>query len=541
MPRDLKADQLMLREVLRLAQAHDLGNAGAIARNALASGFEHPLLLNVQATCLELEGRFTEALPLLERAVALAPDEIPGRNALALCLNRLGRPAEALQHIDQLLKRHPELGFVHANRGDALIAQGYLSSGRASHLQALELEPDNVGSLAALASIATHRGNHEEARSWAEKALAIVPHFADAVLVLAAADLESGELDRAESRLRKLLADPGVGAPGKARANGLLGDVLDAKGKYMEAFVAYTERNEAMKRIHNRFAKNTRLVTYASQLVATIGNTTAQYRTPHSSGSGADVAGHVFLLGFPRSGTTLLEVVLEGHPRVVSLDEYDLLIDAVGCFMGNACDLRGLERASEDELQALRQTYWKRVREAGVEVSAKVFVDKYPMNTLKLPLIARLFPGAKVLFACRDPREVAFACFRRRFRMNPATYELLTLESVAALYDKTMKLAELMRPAFGADWHVVRYESLIADFDSKMRAICDFLGLEWMAGMDDFASRARQRERSTPSTAQLTRGLDRSATVHWKHYREALEPILPILGKWVERFEYPAV
>src|SRR5690348_4156110 len=113
MPRDLKADQAMLREVLRLAQARDFAAAGAIARNALASGFEHPLLLNVQATCLEQEGRFTEALPLLERAVTLAPEDVGARNALALCLQRLDRPSDALQHIDHLLKRHPELGFAH--------------------------------------------------------------------------------------------------------------------------------------------------------------------------------------------------------------------------------------------------------------------------------------------------------------------------------------------------------------------------------------------------------------------------------------------
>lgn len=538
MPRDLQADQVMLREVLRLAQANDLGNAGAIARNALASGFEHPLLLNVQATCLELEGRFPEALPLLERAVALAPDNMPVRNALALCLQRLDRPAEALQHTERVLRRHPELGFVHANKGNALIALGHLSRARVSHLRALELEPDNISALASLAAIATHRGNHEEARSWAQQALAIAPHFADAVIILATADLEAGELDRAESLLRELLANPGVALLGKARANGVLGDVLDARGHYTEAFSAYTQRNDALRRIYDGFTKRTRLGIYATQLLATLRDTATQYSERRWVQSSADIAEHVFLLGFPRSGTTLLEIVLEGHPQVVSLDEHELLIDAVGHFMGNAHDLSALARASESELQAFRQRYWQRVHEAEGHVRGKVFVDKYPMNTLKLPLIVRLFPAAKILFACRDPREVALACFRRRFRMNPATYELLTLESAVALYDATMMLADVMRPMFGTDWHVVRYESLMADFEGQMRAICDFLGLEWMAGMEDFATRARRRERSTPSTAQLARGLDRSAPVHWKHYRAALEPVLPILEKWVGRFGY---
>jgi len=541
MPRDLQADQAMLREVLRLAQNRDFQRAGAIAREALASGFEHPLLLNVVATGLEHEGKFADALQLLERAVALAPGDVGARNALGLCLQRLERPAEALHHIDELLKQHPELGFAHANKGNALIAMGHLGRARTSHLRALELESGNVSAMASLASIASHRGNHDEARSWAQQVLAVVPNFPDAVISLATAELASGALTRSEALIRQLLADGRVAAIDKARANGLLGDVLDAGGRYPEALAAYTTCNESLRRIHSRFASGTSLTAYANQLTTAISNTVERYRVlqPEAVESGADVSGHVFLLGFPRSGTTLLEVVLDGHPRVASLDEHELLTEAVQRFMANPGNLSALEQAGEEELRQLRKVYWDRVREGEVEVSGKVFVDKYPMNTLKLPLIARLFPNAKILFACRDPREVVLACFRRRFKMNAATYELLTVPGAAALYDSVMGFGELMRPAFGAHWQVVRYESLVADFARETRAICEFLGLEWIAGMDDFATRARERERSTPSTAQLARGLDRTRTVHWKHYSTALEPVLPTLEKWAERFEYP--
>jgi tetratricopeptide (TPR) repeat protein len=406
----------------------------------------------------------------------------------------------------------------------------------------LELESGNVSAMASLASIASHRGNHDEARSWAQQVLAVVPNFPDAVISLAAAELASGALTRSEALIRQLLADGRVAAIDKARANGLLGDVLDAGGRYSEALAAYTTCNEALRRIHSRFAGGTSLTAYANQLTTTISNTVERYRVvqPEAVASGADVSGHVFLLGFPRSGTTLLEVVLDGHPLVVSLDEHELLTEAVQRFMANPQDLSALAQAGEEDLRQLRKAYWDRAREGEVEVSGKVFVDKYPMNTLKLPLIARLFPNAKILFACRDPREVVLACFRRRFKMNAATYELLTVPGAAALYDSVMGFGELMQPVFGANWQVVRYESLVADFARETRAICEFLGLEWIAGMDDFATRARERERSTPSTAQLARGLDRTRTVHWKHYSTALEPVLPTLEKWAERFEYPA-
>lgn len=540
MARDLEADLSMLREVLKLAQARDLQRAGAMARAALDEGFEHPLLLNVVATTLEQEGRFAESAQLLERAVELAPQDVPARNALALCLQRLERPAEALFHVDILLQHHPELGFAHANKGNALIALGFLGRARASHLRALELDPANVSAKASLASIASHRGNHDEARSWAQQVLAVVPGYPDAVIALAAAELAAGNLARAESLLRNLVTDQRVAELDAARAGGLLGDVLDAGGRYQEAWAAYTACNTALLRIYNQLQSGT-LTAYADRLTTTISNTVDRYRIAAGDRPvypGADVTEHVFLLSFPRSGTTLLEVVLDGHPRVASLDEHELLTEAAREFTSDPGNFDALTQASEADLERLRRAYWDRVREGEVDVAGKVFVDKYPMNTLKLPLIARLFPRAKILFVCRDPREVVFACFRRRFRMNVATYELLTLPGAAALYDVTMRMGELMRPVFGADWRDVRYETLVADFAGQTRALCEFLGLEWVDGLDQFAQRARERERSTPSTAQLARGLDRSGTAHWQHYRAQLEPVRGTLQKWVERFGY---
>ncbi len=540
MARDLNTDMQTLRTVLTLAQNRDFTRAGALAAETLASGFEHPLLLNVVATCLEQEGKFEEALRLLERAVALAPRDVGARNALALCLQRLDRPEEALHHVDELLKQHAELGFLHANKGNALIALGWLGRARASHLRAVELDPGNIAAIAALASIASHRGNHDEARVWAGKVLAAVPNFPDAVISLAAAELAGGAPAKAEDLIRRLLADARVAANDRARAHGLLGDVLDAGGRYAEAFTAYTLCNEALRHIHRRFAAGTGVLEYADVLTTQM--TSRKERWTCSSlpvPAAADAPEHVFLVGFPRSGTTLLEVVLDGHPRVASLDEHELLTDSVRRFMSEPLKLDALLLAGEAELNGLRQAYWDRVRDAGIETAGKVFVDKYPMNTLKLPLIARLFPRAKILFACRDPREVVLACFRRRFRMNAAMYELLTLPGAAALYDAVMSFAAEVRPVFGDNWHVVRYETLTAEFAQQTRIICAFLSLEWTPGLDDFASRARDSERTTPSTAQLARGLERSDLDRWRRYAEPLQPVLPMLQRWVEQLGYP--
>jgi tetratricopeptide (TPR) repeat protein len=543
--RDLKTDMETLRAVLAHAQNRDFQSAGDLAAKTLASGFEHPMLLNVLATRYEEQGRFEDSLQLLERAVAIAPGDVGARNALALCLQRLDRPADSLVHIEELLKRQPDLGFAHANKGNALIALGSLARAKESHLRALELDPGNLAATAALAAIATQRGAHDEARTWAEQALKTAPGLPDAVLSLAAAELASGATAKAESLLHRLIVDSRAGQIDRARATGLLGDVLDAQGRYAEAFDAYTTSNEALRQVHFRFAAGTGMLAYTRALAAAMAATGEQdwvQRVDPNAPAAAVVTGeaatHVFLVGFPRSGTTLLEVLLDGHPQVVSSEENEFLTEGVLRFMREPLDLSKLAHADETELNALRERYWQQVRETGVQATGKVFVDKHPLHTLKLPLIARLFPRARILFACRDPREVVLSCFRRRFKMNPAMYELLTLPGTAAFYDAVMSFAEQVRPLLGLDWHVVRYETLVADLAGQTRTICAFLGIEEVPGMGDFAQRVSSREHATPSTAQLARGLVASGIDQWRRYEAQLAPVLALLEPWVRRLGY---
>jgi tetratricopeptide (TPR) repeat protein len=538
MARDLTTDMQTLRTVLNYAQNRDFERAAALAEKTLADGFEHPMLLNIVATRLEQENRFEDALRLLERAVAIAPADVGARNALAVCLQRLDRPSESLHHLDELLRQHADLPFAHANKGNALIALGALGRAKDSHLRALALEPGNLAATVALASIATQRGEHAEARRFAEQALRAAPGFPDAVMSLVAAELASGAIDSAEKLLHPLIIDSRASPLDRARATGLLADVLDAAGRYPEAFDAYDTCNRALRQIYERFAGSGALA-YARALTAAMHkvNPGDWHETLPQAASDAR---HVFLLGFPRSGTTLLEVVLDGHPDIVSLEEHELLTDGVLRFMREPLDFGPLARASETEVAALRAAYWNGVRAAGVDVAGRVFIDKHPLNTLKLPLIAKLFPGAKILFAVRDPRDVVLSCVRRRFKINPSMFELLTLPGAAGFYDAVMTFAEAAKPALARPWHTVRYENMVQGLEREVRSVCEFIGIDWVAEMGDFAARVQARAHATPSTAQLSRGLVTSGLEHWRHYETRLQPLLPILEPWLQRLGYLA-
>ena len=511
-----------------------------MASAALSDGLEHPLVFNVAALDLELQGRMSEAEQLLQRAVAKAPQDLGSRNALGLCLLRLDRPAEALAQFDAILEQNSSLPFVHASRGNSLAALAQISAAESSFQRALELDANQGVALAGLARIAGSRGAHREAREKAERALALLPGFPDAVMTLAAAELGERQVNRAEVRLRALLTDARLAPIERAYATGQLGDVLDAKSLPEEAFAAYSSCNEQLQRIFApRFTQSPSALDYARGLVHYFERVPPQDSDaallPEAS---AGAAGHVFLLGFPRSGTTLLEVVLEGHPDVVSLEENELLIDAVREFMRGPADLDRLMRADFTTLEPLRAAYWRQVAAAGMDVAGKVFVDKHPLNTLKLPLIARLFPQAKILFACRDPRDVVLSCFRHRFHMSAPIYELLSLQGAARYYDAVMALAVCVTTAFKLNMCLVRHEDVVTEFAREMKRICAYLDLEWVPAMGDFALRTQKRTVLTPSTAQLVRGLNTEGLGQWRRYQTELEPVQPLLEPWVKRFFY---
>jgi hypothetical protein len=245
------------------------------------------------------------------------------------------------------------------------------------------------------------------------------------------------------------------------------------------------------------------------------------------------------MLGFARSGTTLLEVSLGRHPDVATTQEKDGLAEAVASLFTNDAQFDRLMALKSGGLARDRRSYWRRLAEFGIETNVACLVDKQPYNTIRLPLIAKLFPTAKILFCLRDPRDVVLSCFRRRFALNDPNVQLLSLEGAAKLYDSVMRLAEIYRARVPLDLIEVRHEELVADFDGATRRVCDHIGIAWTQDMKGFSDRATWRAVITPSAVQLAGGLSARGVGHWRNYRSELTPVLPILAPWVERFGYP--
>jgi tetratricopeptide (TPR) repeat protein len=496
------------------------------------------------AFSLQRAGRFEEAIRLLGEGVQRSPGEARRWSDLAACLAAAERPREALEAWEAALRLAPDDGRALCGKAMILYGASRVSEAEALFRRALATPDGAREAGVGLATLALDAGRPEAA----EVFLGLRPDqdIGDGSVAWLGARVAQarGDLGAAEKRLLRLLATSTLAPMRRAEALLKLGDILDDLGRAPEAFAAAVEGKSILRDLYaeraaareSETAKYTRLAGWFGRPSGGTWRTTARLATAFPN----EAAGHVFLVGFPRSGTTLLEQALAGHPSVVALEERPLLAAPYQAFLRSDAGCARLERLSAGEADAWRAHYWAAVRAEGVDASGRVFLDKSPAGTVDLPLIATLFPEARVLFAVRDPRDVVLSCLRNHFQMNAMTYAFTSLEETARCYDACMRLAEIYRARLPLKLIEVRNERVVADLSGELRVISRFLGLDFASSMTDIAATAASRTIRTPSAPQVRAGLNTRGFGRWRNYREALATVQPILAHWVERFGYPA-
>jgi hypothetical protein len=242
-----------------------------------------------------------------------------------------------------------------------------------------------------------------------------------------------------------------------------------------------------------------------------------------------------FLFGFPRSGTTLLDTMLAGHPDALVLEERPIL-HAVAEALGSPDRLAGL---GSEQLDRLRSLYFDRLDRESEDSEGRLVVDKLPLGIVDAALAHRIFPDARFVFVERHPCDVVLSCFMTRFDPKGGMANMLSLADSASLYDLVMSHWLRCRQVFPLEVHTIRYERMIEDPQAELRPLAAFLGLDWNDDLLDHRRSARERAYiATPSYAQVTEPLYTRARGRWERYRAQMEPVLPILAPWCELMGY---
>ena len=248
----------------------------------------------------------------------------------------------------------------------------------------------------------------------------------------------------------------------------------------------------------------------------------------------------VFLVGFPRSGTTLLDTILRSHSEIVVVEEIPALESAQSCLVQNGYfDI--IDKTPSFELinearKAYEIEFYKHIKSAN---PGNVFVDKLPLNLLDAYLIESIYPKAKFILALRHPMDTILSCWMQNFKINSAMANMVNLDRIVQFYCVAMETFNICRIKCNLKVHQFKYENLLKDFKGETCDLLKFLDLEWEPEMENYQETALNRGRiNTPSYSQVVQPIYTDAQYRWLNYRKYLDQYLDQVKPWISEFGY---
>ena len=507
--------------------------------------FEHALVIdqdNASARfnlglVLIVQGKLDEGIECLEKAREGRPRHVPTLLNLAIAYHTRGNLKLAGDTYRQAIGVDPDDPTLHLNLGIVQVEQRLSEGAERSFLKALELDPGLVQAYAELAALYEETNRLAEMEDILEKGLALAPGHVRLNLEAAKGDRRQGRIEEGIARLQRL----DVTAMDSRMAEQIryeLGYLLDRAGQAGEAFENFREANRlASETVRARAARPERFADMVDRLNTFFASADVDAWTPAPPRGGESPA---FMFGFPRTGTTLLDVALDNHPRIVTVEEQSTIMAVIDALReGDRGFPEQLAELTEQDLADLQGIYLDSLAEFVPADFDGLVIDKMPIRTVYAGILWRLFPDARFLFCLRHPCDVVLSCFMQHFTVSDAFANFYTLEGSAKLYDKVMSLWGTYTSRLPLHHHTVRYESLVQDMEAEMRRVLEFLGLPWDPAVLDHAGRAARRGRiNTTSYHQVTEPIYTRASGRWCAYREPLAPCMSVLAPHIERFGY---
>ncbi|MBK8909324.1 MAG: tetratricopeptide repeat protein [Rhodospirillales bacterium] len=520
-----------------LLALHEPEAAAAALRRALALNPAYPEAHNNLGNALQALGRPDEAVHCYRRAARIRPTYAEAHANHGRALRALGDLAGAVTALQRAIALQPHYVTALKDLGDVLGESGRPGEAEARYRQALDVDPHDADVRAALAAAWEHASRLTEALAAAEAVLHHQPTHLRATVVAARCERRLGRPEDGLRRLGALHLDR-LDPDSRAFASFELATIHDRLGNYDQAYPWFEAGNRLIlaspaARVLDRdaFPKQVERVSqrFTSEWVASW--------TPPVPDS--ENAASSFLVGFPRSGTTLLDQVLDAHPLIATIEEkpmLDVVKHAIDADFGGYPD--ALATLTPDDLAILREIYHRETARYASAPPGGLLIDKMPLNAIDAGLIHRLFPDAKILLALRHPCDVVLSGFMQAFRPNLAMIQFGSLADTARLYVQVMALWRQYQALLPMQVITVRYEDLVADFSAEAARVLALLGVPWDDAVFAYADHARSRNISTPSYHQVVQPIYTRSIGRWRHYRSRLEPLLPMLQPYMDDFGY---
>lgn len=507
----------LLREIAAALDADRLADAEQRLRRRLESYPKDVVALRMLATVAVRTARFDDAETLLQATLELAPGYLAARHDYAGVLVRQTRPAEALAEVERLLASEPANVPWRKLKAAILLHLLDYAEAAAEYEALLREQPDDAGLHASLGHCLRIMGRREESIDAYRRAIALAPQAGEAYWNLA--NLKTYRITDAElDAMRRQLAKAELGNEARTHLHFAMGKALEDRGEFEESFRHYDDGNRTRRRN----------VTWDAEEFSGYVNRCVQLFTKEffaeRAGFGADSTAPIFVVGLPRSGSTLVEQILASHSQVEGTTELPQVK-----FM--AARLARRVPAAPSQPAAVAEIGDSESRELGQEyvqltrpyrkLETPWFIDKTPNNFEHLGLIALMLPRARIVDVRRQPMACGLSVFKHLFaRGQHFSY---SLEDIGRYYGDYVRLMKHFDSVLPERVHRLSYEALVQDTEAETRRLLDYLELPFEASCLRFHENPRTV--STPSSEQVRSPIFSEGLDHWRHYEPWLEPL----------------
>lgn len=387
------------------------------------------------------------------------------------------------------------------------------------------LSPENGIFAVTLFEILVARGAQTHLREYLDVLNKVGEYAALVSLIKIRLHLLNGELESAEQELKVIDAFE-LPEPVQFQMNILYAELFDRQGEFQKACLYYDKQNNWIR--SENYAKGAYLEHVKSLNEFKFSTIPAE---SHSN--------HLMMLGFPRSGTTLLENILASHPSIHTLEEIGTLTDSQTLFNSYRTHNPGCEILPADLLIRMRDAYFNTIYSWHDIKPARVIVDKMPLLSSRGPFLKKMFSNMRYIFSIRHPYDVVLSCYKQAFSTNLGMDCFTSFEESCSTYDGVMNIWFSCFNLNSSEVCYVKYDDLCNNLESEVRRLLNFMDIDWSPSVLDFAENAKNRSQRTPSYAKVKLGNTIGVQSSWKKYSFLFEkPEARVLDKWVKFFGY---
>lgn len=511
------------------AQSRWADASDALSAAAALNPSELAIRRNAGSALLQAN-RIAEAIDHFNAVVTADPEDSENRILLGRALARLQRYDESIAEFEAAKVQVGETVAIELGLGRSFVGQNRFAEAEAPFRRALAIDPADRAVVHQLGLLLERTNQLDALSNLLNDALAAGLGSDRLGYLWAVLARREGKLEEARQLL--LQSDPGDEPIAWHR---LKTKIADARGDCAEAFAAATAMNLAARDLAmaaiDAEASEAKAIAYRENLQELARTITPEWAGRVPLMTEPALRRIAFLVGFPRSGTTLLDTFLMGHPDVTVIEE-EQLVGKARRVIGEVKDLPG---TSMELLAKARATYLDALGERVSADFAGLAVDKFPLDMALAPLIQAMFPGVPIIFAQRHPCDVVLSSFMQGFGLD----NFADIGELAGYYDAMMGIWTKSRETMSLNAHTVIYEDLVRDPEATLRPVVQFLGLEWDDRLLDHRATARERGAIvTPSYDQVTEPLNKAPSGRWRRYEAQMSAVLPILLPWAERLGY---